>query len=449
MRIVSTLTLALLVATAGLLGACGTETLSPATACVIDNDCERGLACVDGLCTASSALADASGSGDATETDTATGSGADTTPVDTTPVEDTTPVDSGSGADTAVDTTVEDTTPIDTTPAEPTWTFAITTPVDRDAFRTSSAITLTGQLTGDAIDFSTFDLAVASSINGSLGIVRPDATGAFSLPLIGLRPGRHTLSVRAVSPDSLERTASVVFGVCSDDTVLDFTADLDPAQWLVRGDTTRDPGGWLELTGLAQGRAGSIYYLGDTLAEGDVEINLRISTGACNPPGPCSSFAEGADGFAMNIWSVASVPELEGILDIAANGGGLGYGVSGLYGSRVVDSFHIEFDTYYNRNDIHTDPTSLPHIGITQNGDPENHLIYRETPDLENNQWHDITLSIQGSRVRVMYDGTMAIDQDVPGLSFKGGFLGFSGSTGYYYNYHRIDDLQIVQSCTF
>ena len=447
MRIVSTLTLALLVATAGLLGACGTETLSPATACVIDNDCERGQACVDGLCTASSAVSDTSGSGDATETDTAPVE--DTTPEDTAP-EDTTPVDSGSGADTTpVDTTVEDTTPIDTTPAEPTWTFAITSPVDRDAFRTSSAITLTGQLTGDAIDFSTFDIAVASSINGSLGIIRPDAAGAFSLPLIGLRPGRHTLSVRAVAPDSLERTASVVFGVCPDDSVIDFTADLDPAQWLVRGDTTRDASGWLELTGLAPSRAGSIYYLGDTLAEGDVEINLRISTGACPTPGPCSSFTEGADGFAMNIWSVASVPELEGILDLAANGGGLGYGVSGLYGDRVVDSFHIEFDTYYNRNDIHTDPTSVPHIGITQNGDPENHLVYYESASLENNEWHDITLSIQGSRVRVMYDGTMAIDQDVPGLSFKGGFLGFSGSTGYYYNYHRIDDLQIVQSCTF
>ena len=448
MRIVSTLTLALLVATAGLLGACGTETLSPATACVIDNDCERGQACVDGLCTASSALGDTSGSGDTTAADT--GSGADTTPVEDTAPEDTTPVESGSGADTTpVDTTVEDTTPIDTTPAEPTWTFAITTPVDRDAFRTSSTITLTGQLTGDAIDFSTFDIAVASSINGSLGIIRPDAAGAFSLPLIGLRPGRHTLSVRAVAPDSLERTASVVFGVCPDDSVIDFTADLDPAQWLVRGDTTRDASGWLELTGLAPSRAGSIYYLGDTLAEGDVEINLRISTGACPTPGPCSSFTEGADGFAMNIWSVASVPELEGILDLAANGGGLGYGVSGLYGDRVVDSFHIEFDTYYNRNDLHTDPTSLPHIGITQNGNPENHLVYYESASLENNQWHDITLSIQGSRVRVMYDGTMAIDQDVPGLSFKGGFLGFSGSTGYYYNYHRIDDLQIVQSCTF
>jgi len=449
MRIISTLTLALIVATSSLFAACGTETLTSATPCVIDNDCERGQACVDGICTASGAVGNTSGSGDATEADTGTGSGADTT-VEDTAIEDTAPEDSGSGADTTVeDTTPVDTTPVDTTPPEPTWTFTITSPVDRDAFRTSSAITLTGQLTGDAIDFSTFDLAIASSINGSLGVIQPDAAGAFTLPLIGLRPGRHTLSVRAVAPDGLERTASVVFGICPDDSVIDFTADLDPAEWLVRGDTTRDASGWLELTGLAQSRAGSIYYLGNTLAEGDVEINLRISTGACPTPGPCSSFAEGADGFAMNIWSVASVPELEGILDLAANGGGLGYGVSGLYGSRIVDSFHIEFDTYYNRNDLHTDPTSVPHIGITQNGDPENHLVYYESASLENNEWHDITLSIQGSRVRVMYDGTMAIDQDIPGLSFKGGFLGFSGSTGYYYNYHRIDDLQIVQSCSF
>lgn len=443
MRIVSVRTLVLFFATSGLIAGCGTESLSPATACVIDNDCERGQACVDGLCTASSALGDTSGSGDATESD----SGSGTTVEDTTPVEDTTIADSGSGS--GADTTVEDTTPVDTTPAEPTWTLAITSPVDRDAFRTSASITLTGQLTGEGTDFTTFDLAVASSINGSLGIIHPDATGAFTLPLTGLRPGRHTLSVRAVALDGLERTASVVFGICADDTVIDFTSDLDPAEWLVRGDATRDPGGWLELTGLAQSRAGSIYYLGDTLAEGDVEINLRISTGACNPPGPCGFGPEGADGFAMNIWSVASVPELEGILNIASNGGGLGYGVSGLYGSRVVDSFHIEFDTYYNRSDLHTDPTSVPHIGITQNGDPENHLVYYDAPTLENNQWHDITLSIQGSRVRVMYDGTMAIDQDIPGLSFKGGFLGFSGSTGYFYNYHRIDDLQIVQACNF
>jgi hypothetical protein len=202
MRIVSTLTLALLVASAGLLSACGTESLTPATACVIDNDCERGQACVDGLCTASSALAETTGSGDTTEADT----GSDTAVEDTAPA-DTTPADSGSGADTSVDTTVEDTTPVDTTPvdttpAEPTWTFAITSPVDRDAFRTSETITLTGQHTGEGTDFSTFDLAIASSINGSLGIIRPDAAGAFSLPLVGLRPGRHTLSVRAVAPEN-------------------------------------------------------------------------------------------------------------------------------------------------------------------------------------------------------------------------------------------------------
>ena len=362
--------LALLLPALLLAAGCGTESLTNQTACVIDNDCERGQACVDGVCAASSTLGDTEGS--------SSDAGADTAP------EDVLPTDTEGSADTAVadtegsaDTTV-DTTPEDTTPAEPTWTLAITSPADRDAFRTSATITLTGQLTGEGIDFTAFDLAVASSINGSLGIIHPDATGAFTMPLTGLRPGRHALSVRAVALDGLERTASVSFGICPDDTVLDFTADLDPAQWLVRGDVVRDAGGWLELTGLAQGRAGSIYYLGDTLAEGDVEINLRISTGACNPPGPCSSFQEGADGFAMNIWSVASVPELEGILDLASNGGGLGYGVSGLYGDRVVDSFHIEFDTYFNRNDLHTDPTSIPHFAVRH--DVRGYVVLEEKP---------------------------------------------------------------------
>lgn len=47
----------------------------------------------------------------------------------------------------------------------------------------------------------------------------------------------------------------------------------------------------------------------------------------------------------------------------------------------------------------------------------------------------------------VTLDGLPAIDGLVPGLDLRGGFIGFSGSTGYYSNYHRFDDLQILQEC--
>ena len=132
--------------------------------------------------------------------------------------------------------------------------------------------------------------------------------------------------------------------------------------------------------------------------------------------------------------------ELANLLAEARPGEGLGYAVT----PRAVDAFHIEFDTYHNA----IDPTLVNHVAITLNGDPTNHLLWTETPTLENNAWHDIVLRIAGAQVTVLMDGVTVIDADVPGLDFKGGYIGFTGSTGGSTNYHRIDDLQIVQACT-
>ncbi|MBL6976385.1 MAG: hypothetical protein ISR64_11680 [Deltaproteobacteria bacterium] len=32
-------------------------------------------------------------------------------------------------------------------------------------------------------------------------------------------------------------------------------------------------------------------------------------------------------------------------------------------------------------------------------------------------------------------------------MDFRGGFIGYSGTTGYYMNQHGFDDLQILQEC--
>lgn len=425
---------------------CASDTLEPAADAGGDTTCRcsLGSTCVDGVCVEDDATADAEEDAapdaveDADDTGEETGEVVDDTTADT---------DDGSG-DVAEDTTADaDADEVDTADAIAPWAIEVTSPAPGSVVDAESALTFTGRLTGEVEDFSTWSLVLSSSIGGFLGEQSPSAAGDWSFGPLTLGSGDHTIRVRAVDPSGGEQEVSQALRVCSGTSVLDFSADLDPIAWLVQGDASRDPGGWLELTGAERSRAGSIFNLANTLIEGDVEIRLRISTGQCNPPGPCSVFGEGADGFAMSIWDVGSPTDLEELLALASNGGGLGYGVSGPYGDRVVDAFHVEFDTFYNNGDQHVDPTRTNHIAITASGDPGNHLAWAETPNMEDNQWHDVVVGVTGSRVTVRWDGATVIDQDVPGLSFKGGYIGFTGSTGYFYNYHRIDDLQIRQVC--
>ena len=361
---------------AGLLFAACSASGSTAPDCETAVDCARGQTCLAGACV--------EGAIDTGSEDTA----ADTSRIDT-GSEDTT-------ADTdPADTAVDDTTVADTAVAD-------TDPADTGLEDTEVADT-------EVSDTEPADTAVADTT---------DTTVA----------------------DATDTTVEDTTPVCPEIPLLDFNADLSSSEWLIVGDAYREPAGWLELTGLAGGQQGAIFYLGSVLSRGDTEISLRVSTGQCILPGPCASLADGADGFALSIFGVGGVVELANLLAEARPGEGLGYAVT----PRAVDAFHIEFDTYHNA----IDPTLGNHVAITLNGDPTNHLLWTETPTLENNAWHDIVLRIAGAQVTVLMDGVTVIDADVPGLDFKGGYIGFTGSTGGSTNYHRIDDLQIVQACT-
>jgi hypothetical protein len=58
-----------------------------------------------------------------------------------------------------------------------------------------------------------------------------------------------------------------------------------------------------------------------------------------------------------------------------------------------------------------------------------------------------VELIIDGDHLRVKLDALWVIDERVAGLDFKGGYIGFSGTTGYYTNFHRFDDLRSRRSC--
>jgi hypothetical protein len=361
---------------AGLLFAACSASGSTAPDCETAVDCARGQTCLEGACIEGAVD---TGSEDTTADTSRIDTGSEDTTADTDP------------ADTAVDdTTVADTAVADTDPAD-------TGLEDTEVADTEVA------------DTEPADTAVADTTDTTV-------------------------------EDTTDTTVEDTTPICPEIPLLDFNADLSSSEWLIVGDAYREPAGWLELTGLAGGQQGAIFYLGSVLSRGDTEISLRVSTGQCILPGPCASLADGADGFALSIFGVGGVVELANLLAEARPGEGLGYAVT----PRAVDAFHIEFDTYHNA----IDPTLGNHVAITLNGDPTNHLLWTETPTLENNAWHDIVLRIAGAQVTVLMDGVTVIDADVPGLDFKGGYIGFTGSTGGSTNYHRIDDLQIVQACT-
>ena len=109
----------------------------------------------------------------------------------------------------------------------------------------------------------------------------------------------------------------------------------------------------------------------------------------------------------------------------------------------------VEIDTWHNRQnntERHTDPTNVNHIAITQNADAGDLLAWFEVPDVEDLQPHIVRVDLTGDLMRITYDGSIVIEQPVT-FSFKGGYMFFSGSTGWATNYHRFDDLQILHDC--
>lgn len=291
--------------------------------------------------------------------------------------------------------------------------------------------------------FDEEDLVVDWRVRGAsepLATGSPNAGGFHTFTTDTLGGGTHEVVLTVTDPGGDSAEATVTVSVCTWASPETFDAELDGSSWRTRGDAYWDPGGWLEMTGNLTSRAGAIYNPVDAVNPGDVNISFRVATGG--------GVNGGADGFAMSIWAARNGDHLAEILELTSNGGCLGYGLSGDCGPHTVNGFHIEIDTWENRGDPNRDPTSANHIGILLDGDATNHVLWAEIPSIEDLAWHTVTVEVDGSAVTVGVDGTEVIPRThVPGLEFKGGYIAFSGSTGWASNFHRFDDLSIQQEC--
>jgi len=404
--------------------------------CIESSDCPDGTICADGLCveladpTDATDTSDASVPNEADETDPLTDDASDVS-----------------------DPTEE------TEPNVPVVTFL--EPADQSTFEQGEAITFSATVSDVTAEDGPFAVSWQSNVDGVLFEQTITELGDLTLTTTALTPGMHTVSLVVGASTGGVGSATMTIGVCGWVLVDDFENEIDPSVWHVHRDAYRDPRGWLEMTNNLIGKKGAIFNVGQALQPGNVTMRFNISTGQCDVPDTsCGSSSCAADGFAMSVYKTNSVEELEVLLESTQTGGGLGYSYVGgactaatdcpagtvcTDGTCETESFHIEFDTWYNG----FDPTTVNHVGIMLNGDNATHHIYELMPTLEDNLWHEVIVMIQGTNVQVMMDGAELISGEVPDLNFKGGFIGFSGTTGSCTNYHRFDNLYLQPICSF
>ncbi|MEO1270854.1 MAG: hypothetical protein AAFX99_22430 [Myxococcota bacterium] len=420
--------------------------------------------CTDNSTTGSSASNGTTSNGSATsnttsdtnDTGMAQSDGSDTVapqdteaPEDTeAPPEDTVP----DRADVLPDTrTDEDTAePPDTAEDEPDTApvemleVSISSPAPGAVFEVGAPITMTATIENSPAPTDTLSVAWRSSEDGLFATGRANAEGVVTTTTDRLSQGNHTITLRVTGPNGLEAETSVSISICNWTQPETFDGSMLGPGWEAFGSADIDPEGrgWLEMTGLEMGQKGAIFNTANIVDQGNIGISFRIMTGG----------GTGADGFAMSVIQAESPQELRTIVNAAGSGGALGYGYGGDWGTYDdVPGFHIELDTWHNRfnggNEFHTDPTEENHIGVMLDGDPGNHYLWAELPNIEDQQWHDVEITITGGNVLVTLDGDTVIDGFIEQLDFKGGYIGFSGTTGFFTNYHRFDDLQIRQEC--
>tara|TARA_B100000029_G_scaffold385551_1_gene381245 strand:+ start:649 stop:1992 length:1344 start_codon:yes stop_codon:yes gene_type:complete len=328
--------------------------------------------------------------------------------------------------------------PIDEGPPLSELTVTITEPDPVEVSELGTEITFTAVVQDSQYLASSLEAVWASNIDGALNVQVPAEDGTVSFSTSSLSAGMHLITVTVLNPQGQTASDSLDQPICSwAQPTESFDTNIEGTGWKIYGDAFWDPGGWLDMTGNLTSKKGAIFNTVDIVTPGDVSISFKIMTGG--------GINSGADGFAMSVYELPSEEALDNVVNTAWAGGCMGYGVSNNCGDLTVTGFHVEFDTWHNAN--HNDPTTQNHIGVMLNGDPSTHYLSAAVPSLEDMQWHDVTIQVTGTTVVVTLDGNVIIDDSIEGLDFRGGYIGFSGSTGWASNYHRFDELQILQEC--
>jgi hypothetical protein len=270
----------------------------------------------------------------------------------------------------------------------------------------------------------------SASLDGVLATGAPakDGSTAYDWAAATRQSGPQSVSLTVTDSCGVSATASV--GLCQDGA--NSYDALSLSSWHYEGSAAWDGSAAnLLLTPATQNQVGSAFETSSPVNADNVDIDFYVYVGG----------GSGADGLSLTALDVSRATGFLG-----GTGCGIGYGGSAdCTAGPALPGWSLEIDTYYNGG---VDPTADDHLAFTFDGDVDAYQAWATLPEMEDTGWHYVEVSVVAPRVQVAVDGTVYIDQAIPGFYSFSAYVGFTAGTGGETNEHRIDELTITDySC--
>lgn len=293
----------------------------------------------------------------------------------------------------------------------------VTSPSSGEVIDPSTSPTFEAIVSDPGQDVENLLVEWVSSVDGLLATIAPSADGTVTYTWDPVQQSSGDHLVSAVVTDECGFMAVDDAEICQNEGYV--TDNLDLSTWNFEGSAKWDSSNsWVELTTPTQGQAGTAFQTASTVSSDSVVIDFKFFV----------SGGTGADGISL---TALDANRMTGF--VGSTGGGIGY--EGLPG------WSIEVDTWYNSEN--NDPTTDDHVSVHVNGNVSNYAAWARLPEMEDDKWHDMSVTVSGTWMTVEIDGTTYIDQNISSLASFPAYVGFTGATGGSTNWHLIDALEV------